>query len=103
MPVTTPAAGREARAAIDEARDSIAALLGAKPHEIIFTAGGTESGNLAILRVAPHLSQRRERLALPTTREARQARDHLCDRAPRRAARLRALAKAGRLSRHLSA
>jgi cysteine desulfurase len=45
-------AGREARAAIDEARDSLAALLGAKPHEIIFTAGGTESDNLAILGLA---------------------------------------------------
>ena len=51
-------AGREARAAIDEARDSIAALLGAKPHEIIFTAGGTESDNLAILGVARQLAKR---------------------------------------------
>jgi len=46
------APARRARAAIDEARDRIAALLGAKPHEIIFTAGGTESCNLAILGLA---------------------------------------------------
>jgi cysteine desulfurase len=52
------AAGREARAAIDEARDSLAALLGARPHEIIFTAGGTESDNLAILGLARQLAKR---------------------------------------------
>ena len=46
------AAGREARAAIDDARDSLASLLGAKPHEIIVTGGGTESDNLAILGLA---------------------------------------------------
>ncbi len=46
------AAGREARAAIDDARDRLARLLGAKPHEIIFTAGGTEADNLAILGLA---------------------------------------------------
>ncbi len=43
---------RRARAAIDDARDSLAALLGVKPHEIIFTSGGTESCNLAILGLA---------------------------------------------------
>lgn len=46
------APGRRARAAVDDARDSIAALLGAKSHEIIFTSGGTESCNLAILGLA---------------------------------------------------
>jgi cysteine desulfurase len=45
-------AGREARAAIDLARDSLARLLHAKSHELIFTAGGTESDNLAILGLA---------------------------------------------------
>ena len=42
-------AGQRARAAVDRARDSVAALLGAKPSEIVFTSGGTESDNLAIL------------------------------------------------------
>ncbi len=46
------AAGREARAGIDDARDRLAALLGAKPHELIFTSGGTESNNLAVLGLA---------------------------------------------------
>jgi len=46
------AAGREARAAIDDARDRMAKLLGAKAHEIIFTGGGTEADNLAILGLA---------------------------------------------------
>ena len=42
-------AGQRARAAVDRARDSVAMLLGAKPSEIVFTSGGTESDNLAIL------------------------------------------------------
>lgn len=44
--------GREARAAVDDARERLAALLGAKPSEMIFTGGGTESDNLAIKGVA---------------------------------------------------
>ena len=52
-PSSIHAAGREARAAIDDARDRLAHLLGAKPHEIIFTGGGTESDNLAVIGLAP--------------------------------------------------
>ena len=51
-PSSVHAAGREARAAIDDARDKLAALLWVKPHEIIFTGGGTESCNLAVLGLA---------------------------------------------------
>ena len=51
-PSSVHAAGREARAAIDDARDKLAALLRVKPHEIIFTGGGTESCNLAVLGLA---------------------------------------------------
>jgi len=42
-------AGRDARAAVDNARDKIASLLCAKPNEIVFTSGGTEACNLAVL------------------------------------------------------
>ncbi|WP_327069028.1 cysteine desulfurase family protein [Kitasatospora sp. NBC_01302] len=42
------AAGRRARRVIEESRESLAASLGARPSEIVFTAGGTESDNLAV-------------------------------------------------------
>jgi cysteine desulfurase len=43
--------GQRARGAVDAARASVAALLGAKPSEIVFTSGGTESDNLALFGV----------------------------------------------------
>ena len=51
-PSSVHAAGREARAGVDDARDRLADLLGARPHELIFTSGGTESNNLAVLGLA---------------------------------------------------
>ena len=44
--VHTP--GQRARAAVDSARESVAALIGAKASEIVFTSGGTEADNLAL-------------------------------------------------------
>lgn len=44
--------GQEAKGAIEEAREKLAAFLGAKPEEITFTSGGTESNNFAIEGVA---------------------------------------------------
>lgn len=41
-------AGRAARRRMEESRESIAARLGARPSEVVFTAGGTESDNLAV-------------------------------------------------------
>ncbi|MDD5200825.1 MAG: cysteine desulfurase family protein [Terrimicrobiaceae bacterium] len=51
-PSSIHAPGRRSRAAIDDARDRLAALIGARPHEIIFTGGGTESVNLALIGLA---------------------------------------------------
>ncbi|MDQ0214608.1 cysteine desulfurase [Oikeobacillus pervagus] len=44
--------GRESRHILDQARTTIAASVGAKFHEIIFTSGGTEADNLAIIGAA---------------------------------------------------
>jgi cysteine desulfurase len=44
--------GREARRAVDESRQSIAAALSVRPDEIVFTSGATEADNLAILGTA---------------------------------------------------
>jgi cysteine desulfurase len=47
-PSSLHTAGRVARRRVEESRESLAAALGARPSEVIFTAGGTESDNLAI-------------------------------------------------------
>ncbi|MGE5541534.1 MAG: cysteine desulfurase NifS [Bacillota bacterium] len=44
--------GREARKALDGAREQVASLIGATPEEIVFTGGGTEADNLAIKGIA---------------------------------------------------
>src|ERR1700728_5000240 len=44
--------GQETRAAVEQARDSVASLLGARASEIVFTSGGTESDNLGIAGLA---------------------------------------------------
>ena len=46
------AAGRKARAAVDDSRERLATLLGVKANEIIFTSGGTEACNLAVMGLA---------------------------------------------------
>ncbi len=55
MPIRAAATRRAAsRGALEDAREQIAAILHARPSEVIFTSGGTESINLAILGLAPH-------------------------------------------------
>ncbi len=50
--------GRKARVLLDEARERVAHVLGGKPSEIVFTSGGTESINLAILGMARQLREK---------------------------------------------
>ncbi|MCA1684272.1 MAG: cysteine desulfurase, partial [Actinobacteria bacterium] len=47
-PSGSHAVAREARKALEEARDVVAACLGARPGEVVFTGGGTEADNLAV-------------------------------------------------------
>ncbi|HEV8230445.1 MAG TPA: cysteine desulfurase family protein [Candidatus Limnocylindria bacterium] len=56
-PSSIYAEGRAARALVDRAREDVAAVLGARPSEIVFTSGGTEADNLALRGV---LKARRE-------------------------------------------
>jgi cysteine desulfurase len=57
-PNSIHAFGREARKAVDEAREKIAALLNCRPSELVFTSGGTESDNLALRGVAAAYRQK---------------------------------------------
>ena len=47
-PGSRHSAGRRARRALEDARELVASILGAKPSEVVFTSGGTEANNLAI-------------------------------------------------------
>src|SRR5579864_7600596 len=47
--------GQQAKAALDLARSSVAALINADPSEVVFTSGGTESDNFAIRGAAEAL------------------------------------------------
>lgn len=63
--------GQEARARLDEARDRVAAIFGCRPAEIVFTGGGTEANNLAILGAArARRSKGRHLLCSPTEHPA---------------------------------
>ena len=81
-PSSVPGAGRETRAAVDDARDRLAALLGARPHELIFTSSGTESNNLAVLGLArAHAGRGRHLICASTEHHAvRNAFEHLAER-----------------------
>jgi cysteine desulfurase len=46
--------GQSARGAVERARAAVAALIGARPSEIVFTSGGTEADNLALFGIAGH-------------------------------------------------
>jgi cysteine desulfurase len=54
--------GQRARAAVDEARGAVAALIGASPAEIVFTGSGTEADNLALRGVAAAAREPRRKI-----------------------------------------
>jgi len=60
--------GRAARRRVEESRESIAGALGARPSEVLFTSGGTESDNLAITgiyRARRRANRSRRRILIP--------------------------------------
>jgi cysteine desulfurase len=58
-PSSSHAYGKRARLAVDAAREQVAELIGGLPDEVVFTSGGTEANNLAILGVAIASPRRR--------------------------------------------
>jgi cysteine desulfurase len=50
--------GQEAKKAIEDSREALAAFLGAKPEEVVFTSGGTESNNFAVKGIAYALEKK---------------------------------------------
>ena len=56
-PSSIHAVGQQARYALDEARERVARVLNCRPREVVFTGGGTESDNAAVVGVATALQQ----------------------------------------------
>lgn len=56
--------GRDAKVALETAREQIAAFINCQPSELIFTSGGTESDNMAIVGTAMQLKNRRNHLVV---------------------------------------
>ncbi|MDE3064852.1 MAG: aminotransferase class V-fold PLP-dependent enzyme [Acidobacteriota bacterium] len=61
-------AAREARRAVEDARDEVAAFVGARPGEVVFTAGGTESCHLGVVGVALHHRRHHDRTSVVVSR-----------------------------------
>ncbi len=56
--------GRDAKVALENAREQIAAFINCQPSELYFTSGGTESDNIAVLGTARHRQSRRDHLVV---------------------------------------
>jgi len=70
-PASIHAAGRQSAAAVERAREQLADLLSASPHELIWTSGATESVNLGIIGAARFRSDRGKHLiTMPTEHKA---------------------------------
>lgn len=63
-PSSPHALGRESQKALENARQTTAEFLGAKPEEIVFTSGGSESNNHAVLGIARGMKERGNHLIL---------------------------------------
>ena len=55
-PSSVHAEGRAARAAVERAREQVAALVGAQPKNVVFTSGGTEAANAVLSQRSSSLS-----------------------------------------------
>ncbi len=91
-PGSRHAEGRIARRALEDAREKIAAILHAKPNEVIFTSGGTEAINLTILGLAPQSSATPRKNTILTTAGEHPAARQACRRLQEEGARLQFLA-----------
>jgi cysteine desulfurase len=72
-PSSVHAEGRAARAAVERAREQVAALIGAQPKNVVFTSGGTEAANTVLTPTV-----RRSREAGPAARLLVGASEHVC-------------------------
>ncbi len=74
-------AGRDAKSALNEARDRIASFVGCAPSELVFTGGGTESDNMALFGAAEANRARGNHIV--TTQIEHHAVLHTCERLER--------------------
>ena len=68
--------GLESKAAVTHAREQVAALIGAQPREVFFTAGGTESDNWVVFGTADKLKEKGNHII--TTKVEHHAMLHSC-------------------------
>ena len=59
--------GRDAKVALENAREQIAAVINCDPQELFFTSGGTESDNIAVFGTANHLRGKKDHLIIGAT------------------------------------
>ena len=79
-PSSLHAPGAAARDVVEEARESVASLIGAAHHEIVFTSGGTEADNLAVLGLARAAGEKKHVLVSAVEHAAvRESARHLRD------------------------
>jgi cysteine desulfurase len=73
-PASVHAAGRRARALVEDARETVAARLGVEARDVVFTSGGTEANNLALHRAPALVTSRIEHPSVVRVAEQLEAR-----------------------------